>query len=238
MKVPLDLEALLAGQNHAASLDSLATEGSQTLRSALPEAMGHGTTDGQPFWVESWLDGVDGTTFKWSRSWKRNTARSAVQYLTELHRSTARQTEISRGVFDELLQPSVDIVEAEAKKADLSFDLSQLAEALWTLFGGEEMPLVRTHGDFWSGNILVSDDGRLNGVLDWDSSVDRGWPMVDLLHFIAFQHKWKARWLFGSVVTGRLESRFPAFCLPLAQVHRCWPQCGRIPFARLHIAGC
>ena len=204
VKVPLDVKALLAGQNHAASLDSLAAEGSQALRSALPEAIGHGNTHGQAFWIESWLDGVDGTTFKWSRSWKRKAACSAVQYIVELHRSTGRHTEISRGVFDELLEPDVANVEAEAKKVDPSFDLSPLVEALWALFGGEEIPLVRTHGDFWPGNILVSNGGRLTGVLDWGSSVDGGWPLVDLVHYIAFQNKWQARWFLGRVVTRKL----------------------------------
>ncbi len=204
MKTPLGAKALQVIQHHAATLDSVAAMGDPTLRSALPKAKGQGTVHGQAYWVESWLDGMDGTTFKWSPSWRRKTARSAAQYIVDLHGSTARQTEISRSVFDELLQPYVAVVETEARKADPDFDLSPLVEALWALFAGQQMPLVRTHGDFWPGNILVSNDGRLTGVLDWDSSVDGGWPLVDLLHFIAFQNKWQARWFFGRVVTRQL----------------------------------
>lgn len=204
VKAPLGAKALQVFQNHAESLDSVVAMGDSALRSALPKAKGQGTIQGQSYWVESWLDGMDGTTFKWSPNWRRKTARSAAQYIVDLHGSTARQTEISRSVFDELLQPSVAIVETEARKADPGFDLSPLVEALWALFAGQQMPLVRTHGDFWPGNVLVSDEGRLTGVLDWDSSVEVGWPLVDLLHFIAFQHKWRARWFFGRVVTRKL----------------------------------
>ena len=61
------------------------------------------------------------------------------------------------------------------------------------------MPLVRTHGDFGLANILVSNEGQLVegqlvGVLDWDASMEQGWPVLDLLNLIACQRKWRAIW--------------------------------------------
>jgi hypothetical protein len=38
------------------------------------------------------------------------------------------------------------------------------------------------HGDYWFGNLLV-DDGRISGVVDWESGVPTGWPLRDLVRF-------------------------------------------------------
>ncbi|TDW95440.1 phosphotransferase family enzyme [Kribbella pratensis] len=38
------------------------------------------------------------------------------------------------------------------------------------------------HGDYWFGNLLV-DEGRISGVVDWESGVRRGWPLRDLVRF-------------------------------------------------------
>ena len=51
-----------------------------------------------------------------------------------------------------------------------------------------------------------SPDARLAGVLDWDASLARGWPALDLLHMLAFRRKHRAYKHFGSVV----EERFLA----------------------------
>ena len=87
---------------------------------------------------------------------------------------------------------------------DWSLDLESFEEALWKTFQGRRISLVRTHGDFWPGNLLFSQTSELTGVLDWDASVDGGWPAVDLIHFLEFQNKWRARWRLGSSVTRRL----------------------------------
>ena len=50
-------------------------------------------------------------------------ARSAAQYIVDFHGSTARQTEISRSVFDELLRPYVANVGTEARKAAPGFQM-------------------------------------------------------------------------------------------------------------------
>lgn len=38
------------------------------------------------------------------------------------------------------------------------------------------------HGDYWFGNLLV-DDGRITGVVDWESGARAGWPLRDLVRF-------------------------------------------------------
>lgn len=38
------------------------------------------------------------------------------------------------------------------------------------------------HGDYWFGNLLV-DDGRITGVIDWESGARAGCPLQDLIRF-------------------------------------------------------
>jgi aminoglycoside phosphotransferase (APT) family kinase protein len=64
------------------------------------------------------------------------------------------------------------------------------------------------HGDFFAGNIL-SDGGRLSGVVDWDSAGSGRLPLLDLFHLLVTRagpfadHEW------GDAVVGRI--------LPLAR---------------------
>ena len=207
VKFPLGVRAMQAMKKHLDNVSLISAKGNPALTSLLPKIVDHGVIRGQGYWVESRLEGVAGTVFRYNRGWKRVVAQSALDFLLDLHTSTRQPTQISRSIVDELLEPHVATVEEKVKKFEPNFDLSSLVEALWDIFRDREIPFVRTHGDFWPGNLLISDRGRLTGVLDWDLSVARGWPMLDLLHFIAFQHKWRATELFGSIVTGRLMRR-------------------------------
>jgi hypothetical protein len=44
------------------------------------------------------------------------------------------------------------------------------------------VPRCFAHGDFFSGNLLADDSGRLSGVVDWDAAGPGRLPLLDLLH--------------------------------------------------------
>jgi len=183
------------------NLDALYTGGNQMLKSVLPRIVDQGITDGQAYWAESRIEGITATKCWWIPGWRRRVAESGFSFLMDLHQLTRQPTHILRDLFDELINPHIAIVEKKAKKMDRTFDMRPLVEVLWDVFCERYIPMVHTHGDFWPGNLLVSKNVQLMGVLDWDTSLDRGWPMLDLLHLIAFQQKWRATWHFGSVIT-------------------------------------
>lgn len=61
------------------------------------------------------------------------------------------------------------------------------AESLRSLAGRLESALRRlprcfAHGDFFAGNLLAGNDGRLSGVVDWDAAGPGRLPLLDLLH--------------------------------------------------------
>jgi Phosphotransferase enzyme family len=45
-----------------------------------------------------------------------------------------------------------------------------------------EVPRCFAHGDFFAGNLLADDGGRLSGVVDWDAAGSGRLPLLDLLH--------------------------------------------------------
>ena len=207
VKFPLAPVANSRMTDHAEHLDDLHTSGGEVFRRALPRLVESGCRDGQAYWAESWCDGYPATKYWWFPGWKRRAAQAGSRFLVDLHRETGVPTPIDRSTFDALVCPSVARIEALVREQEPAFGLDSLVEPLWQHLEGREIPLVRTHGDFWSGNVLVNDDAKLSGVLDWDASLARGWPVLDLLHFIAFQNKIRAYWRFGPTVTDRLLPR-------------------------------
>jgi hypothetical protein len=60
---------------------------------------------------------------------------------------------------------------------------AQLADA-----AGSHGPGVVQHGDLWAGNLLAA-DGRLTGVIDWDTWHPAGLPGVDLLQLVTMRRR-------------------------------------------------
>jgi len=52
-----------------------------------------------------------------------------------------------------------------------------------------DLPRGFGHGDFWSGNLL-SDRGRLVGVVDWAAAGTDRLPLVDLIHLRVSEQRW------------------------------------------------
>jgi len=63
----------------------------------------------------------------------------------------------------------------------LAGDLDQLAQ-IHERLRANEVPRTLVHGDFWFGNVLVS-DGHVSGVVDWEASAVCGEPVRDLVRF-------------------------------------------------------
>lgn len=232
VKFPLSALTTEMMKRHLDNLHALHAHGVPVVRSVLPRVVDQGILCGQAYWSEKKLDGVPATKFWWIPRWRKKTTESGLHFLIDLHRSTRLPTRILRSIFDELVEPHAATVENEARKLDGSFCISPLVEALWSVFRDREIPLVRTHGDFWPGNFLVSKNHQVTGVLDWDGSLERGWPMLDLVHLIAFQQKWRAIWYFGSVVSRRLirhsfvqweREMVEKYCAALAIEDNLWP---------------
>jgi hypothetical protein len=69
------------------------------------------------------------------------------------------------------------------------------------------VPRTVVHGDFWAGNILVS-NGRVSGVVDWEAATVSGEPVRDLVRFANMF----ALYLDRGVRRGRPVAGHPGLC--------------------------
>jgi hypothetical protein len=45
------------------------------------------------------------------------------------------------------------------------------------------VPVTGQHGDYWMGNLMLADAGRLTAVVDWEHGTLAGLPMADIYKF-------------------------------------------------------
>jgi len=204
VKFPLSITTSESLRKHAKNVKFLHATDNKLPKTVIPKIVDEGVLLGQTYWTEERIEGLSSTKRKWIPGWNNMVIEAGFNFLMDLHQSSSELVKIHRNQFNKLLVQRAASVEKVVRRIDPLFDLRPLLNALWNVFGDVEIPLVRTHGDFWPGNIIISSTGKLKGVLDWDASVPKGWPLLDLLHFIAFQNKRRAYWHFGTVVTKKL----------------------------------
>jgi Phosphotransferase enzyme family len=68
----------------------------------------------------------------------------------------------------------------------------------------EGIPRCFVHGDFFAGNLLTDEQGRLSGVVDWDAAGPGRLPLLDLLHLQLTRSGAYADADWGSVLLERL----------------------------------
>ncbi|MDQ3344737.1 MAG: aminoglycoside phosphotransferase family protein [Chloroflexota bacterium] len=132
--------------------------------SLVPRLLGRGATAGASWTTESSLSGA------LPRRLTGELVQQVVRFCADLPR-TSEPTSLR----DRMLH----LAERYPRWAELSVELAERRQ---------DLPGVLQHGDLWSGNLLV-DQGRLSGVVDWDTWHPAGLPGVDLLQLLAMQRR-------------------------------------------------
>jgi hypothetical protein len=111
-------------------------------------------------------------------------------WLADIQGATARQAariDMDAGVVSRLRSR---FGEDELLRADLD----RLAE-IHAGLGRHTAPRTAVHGDFWFGNLLMT-EGRVSGVVDWEAGATSGEPVRDLVRFAlmyALYLDWRTR---------------------------------------------
>lgn len=90
------------------------------------------------------------------------------------------------GTTPEPLTWAGEVAEELSRRWDGSPLLDTALERLRTTHAslvGERCPRATVHGDFWFGNVLVEDEA-VSGVVDWEASEPRSWPLRDAARFL------------------------------------------------------
>jgi hypothetical protein len=205
VKFPLIPVTMDRMQDSAKVIEALSNEVDQGLQSKIPRILGTGKVGGQCFWEETFCKGITSSRRALTPGWKRRVAGSSFDFLLDLHYQTQDACVLTDERCMQLMaiQDTQRIVEV-ARRFDPAFALDALLARICKIMSGRRIPLVRTHGDFWPGNVLVNRSAELEAVLDWDASKEKSWPVCDLLHLLAHQNKRRGYWHCGPVITGRL----------------------------------
>jgi hypothetical protein len=76
--------------------------------------------------------------------------------------------------------PALAVTVEEVCRPETASELRAVADGLERRL--EEVPRCFAHGDFFAGNLLENEAGRLSGVVDWDAAGPGRLPLLDLLH--------------------------------------------------------
>ena len=70
-------------------------------------------------------------------------------------------------------------------------------------FSTETQTSVLVHGDYWTGNILFTqNENKIVGIVDWDRSRVAGFPLCDALHlYIATVSIWKNQYFSTTIIS-------------------------------------
>jgi hypothetical protein len=66
---------------HLTNINDLNASGDPGVTRFLPQILDYGVLNGQAYWVESWIESISATTFKWRAGWKRKLGESALHFL-------------------------------------------------------------------------------------------------------------------------------------------------------------
>lgn len=112
----------------------------------------------------------------------------AADMITAFHLETAEAPEDEEQPYESLVRPLID--KFRRKPVDKGVDIEGLELYLKQKMSGKWFPLVWQHGDYKLENVLV-DTGRkkISGIIDWDHTHKKGFPVLDLLHLIATREK-------------------------------------------------
>lgn len=138
----------------------------------------------------------------------------ALDFLDRLREATARRTTLGPEQIRRLLH------EDQALLTDSTFVSPEVLRLLrrelqdaTAILDGCDVALHTSHGDFGYGNLLVDEqDGRLTGVIDWDTARVDDFPGIDRINFEVQNRRSLHREAFASAVESvwRLRAAHPA----------------------------
>jgi hypothetical protein len=111
--------------------------------------------------------------------------------------------------------------------------LDRLERELGVVLAGTTVETATVHGDYWPGNLLVTDDGsRVTGIVDWDLAAHGAPPLCDYLHLLLYTRRLVLRREYGQIVADALDRAVwdPVEAGVVRQADQSW-----IPDARLRI---
>lgn len=145
-----------------------------------PVRLGTGIAGGVAFAVDELLPGTPSADLL-----------SAAHAVRELHSETGRDRVVDDDLLARWVTTPLSAVAALLERGPVPVPheaLRRVGEQLREGLLGRTLTTSWIHGDFWTGNVLTV-DGAVTGIIDWDLAADDELPSHDLLNLLIH-----ARW--------------------------------------------
>ncbi len=148
-------------------------------RTVLPALLDAGDAGPGAFLLTNRLPGMDGRDL--SRAAASRLTLAMADAIAPLH----SRTRVPRRVDEELLDRWVDQPAGRIRAAlPVGSAIGRLAGTLRADLAGRLLTLGWAHGDLHPGNLLVSADGRVTGIVDWGGACEQDLPAADLAFWL------------------------------------------------------
>jgi len=180
VKLAAEPEASPGLAAEAAAIEELRRlPGLEEWRRLVPAVLVTGADDGLAFFIEDRLPGTDARTAAVSPDATTRLVAEAAAAIAPLHRATAQPCVVDAAMLHRWVgEPLADVarlLEGPGRRRRES-GLDALGVELETSLLGADVTETWIHGDYWLGNLLVDDDNRITGIVDWGQTERHGLP--------------------------------------------------------------
>ena len=170
----------------------------------IPDPLAAGNAGAWTYLLTNRLPGKDSRKLALAEADRLTSA--AIAAIAPLH----RRTEQTRVVDDRLLELLVDEpAETIMTSLPCADAVKRLAGTLRSDLVGRELTLGWTHGDFHPGNIMLSADRRVTGIVDWGEAREHDLPALDIAFWLLTMPEHGRSRGVGGRVADRLDRGLP-----------------------------
>jgi aminoglycoside phosphotransferase (APT) family kinase protein len=175
---------------------------------AIPEVVGSGSVDEYAYVIETALPGRTPTATVWQAG-EPNVLGALVAAISGLHGTTAGSVDVDEAVLAHWVDGRVTELTADRDTRDQKLGLEGIRRSLRAALDGRTLSAGWIHGDYWLGNALLDDDGRVSGIVDWESAASDELALHDLLHLVLYTRRAIERVQLGRVIRSALKAPLP-----------------------------
>ncbi len=151
------------------------------IRGTIPRVFVSTDFQGASFQLETWMSGKPASLFFYNRKYREVIIDRAINWSVMFLNAT-RSDNGSLVIDASYIRSVMRSFSAKSGRTDtLSAKIINYISKNLSL---HDCPVVSCHGDFWIANILVDEQYRITGVVDWEFSEEKTFPLIDVFHLI------------------------------------------------------